>query len=74
MTKKEFSLIYQWNDNDYRPDVRFELGMNETGFTMHITIPESNPMREKTEHFSAVCGQLRGMVRELCTGNLRPVL
>ena len=54
MTKKEFTLIYQWNDNDYRPDVRFELGMNEIGFTMHITIPEANPMREKTEHFDAV--------------------
>ena len=55
MTKKEFTLIYQWNDNDYRPDVRFYLGMNETGFTMHITIPEADPMREKTKHFSSVC-------------------
>jgi len=55
MEKKEFSLTYPWNTNGYCPDVRYVLGMNENGFTMHITVPETNPRRVMTQHQQSVC-------------------
>ncbi len=50
-----FKLFYPWDKNGYCPDVRYELGVNETGFTMRITVPESDPRREMTQHFQNVC-------------------
>ena len=54
MRKQTFTLTYPWDKNGYKPKVVFELGMNETGFVMHITVPESNPRREQTEHLHFV--------------------
>jgi len=55
MEKKTFRLTYPWAPEGYTPDTVYELGMNENGFTMHITTPESDPLREKTEHQQTVC-------------------
>lgn len=55
MKRKEFTFIYPWDSNGYCPDVRYVLDMNETGFTMHITVPEANPRREMTQNFQPVC-------------------
>ena len=52
---KTFTLIYPWDTNGYCPDVYFHLDVNEVGFTMHITVPESDPRRVETEHFAPVC-------------------
>ena len=54
MKKQTFTLQYPWDKNGYKPNVLFELGMNEDGFTMHITVPESDPLREKKEHLEFV--------------------
>ena len=54
MKKQTFTLQYPWDKNGYKPNVLFELGMNEEGFTMHITVPESDPLREKKEHLEFV--------------------
>ena len=58
MKNQIFTLTYPWDEtldqNGYKPEVTFELGMNEIGFTMDITTLESNPKREKTEHLQFV--------------------
>lgn len=54
MKKQTFTLTYPWDKNGYKPNVVFELGMNEIGFVMHITVPESDPRREQTEHLHFV--------------------
>lgn len=58
MKKQVFTLSYPWDEtvdkNGYKPEVNFELGMNEVGFTMNITVMEANPKREKTEHLQFV--------------------
>ena len=47
MKKQLFTLSYPWDEtwdkNGYKPEVTFELGMNEDGFTMNITVLEANP-------------------------------
>ena len=50
-----FTLTYPWDENGCCPDVRFELGRNEEGFTMHIIVQESDPRREVKQHFGPVC-------------------
>lgn len=55
MKTQIFKLTYPWSDNGYCPDVEFELGVIDTGFTMHITVPEANPRREITENHQSVC-------------------
>lgn len=58
MKKQTITLTYPWDEtwdkNGYKPEVFFELGMNEAGFTMHITVKESNPRRVQTEHLAFV--------------------
>lgn len=54
MKNQKFTLTYPWDENGYMPEVVFELGMSEEGFTMHITVPEADPLREKTEHLQFV--------------------
>ena len=58
MNKQVFALTYPWNEtwdkNGYKPEVKFELGMYEDGFTMDIVVMEADPKREKTEHFQFV--------------------
>ena len=54
MKKRFFTLQYPWDKNGYQPEVIFELGRNGDGFTMHMTVPESDPKREKTEHLQFV--------------------
>ena len=54
MKKRYFTLTYPWDTNGYKPEVVYELDMNEEGFVMHIIVPERNPRREQTEHLSFV--------------------
>ena len=54
MKKQKFTLFYPWDPEGYKPEVTFELGMNGEGFTMDITVLESDPLREKTEHLQYV--------------------
>lgn len=54
MEKQIFTLTYPWDKYGYKPIVVFELGVNEDGFVMHITVLESNPRREQTEHLHFV--------------------
>ena len=54
MEKQTFTLSYPWDKNGYKPVVVFELGLNEKGFTMHINVLETDPLREKTEHLEFV--------------------
>lgn len=58
MKNQSFTLTYPWDEawdkNGYKPEVVFELGMNEEGFTMHINVQEADPKREKTEHLQFV--------------------
>ena len=73
MKKQTFTLTYPWDEswdkNGYKPEVVFELGMNEEGFTMHINVQESNPRREQTEHLAFVhedsCVEMEIQSREL---------
>jgi len=55
MKTKEFTLTYPWDKNGYRPDVRYVLGLKETGFTMHIIVHETNPRRVMTQRNQPVC-------------------
>ena len=55
MNTKEFTLIYPWDTNGYCPDVRYVMGVDKAGFTMHITVPEANPRRVMTHNFQPVC-------------------
>ena len=52
---QKFTLTYPWDENGYCPDVTFELGKTEEGFTMHIHVPESDPRKEVVQHFGPVC-------------------
>lgn len=54
MKKQLFMLSYPWDKNSYKPEVIFELGQNENGFTLNIVVVEKNPRREKTEHLQFV--------------------
>ena len=54
MEKQVFTATYPWDENGYKPKVTYELSVVETGFAMHITAWESNPLREKTEHLQFV--------------------
>lgn len=54
MKTQRFTLTYPWDENGYKPEVVYELSMNEHGFVMHITVPESDPKRVKTEHLQFV--------------------
>ena len=54
MKKQVFTLTYPWDKNGYKPEVIFELGIQEAGFAMDITAWEANPRREKTEHLQFV--------------------
>ena len=54
MKTQRFTLTYPWDENGYKPKVVYELSMNEDGFVMHITVPESDPKRVKTEHLQFV--------------------
>ena len=54
MKKQTFTLTYPWDKNGYKPEVIFDLDMCEDGFVMHISVPESNPRREHTEHLHFV--------------------
>jgi len=58
MKTKTFTLTYPWeptqDKNGYKPEVLFELNKNDEGFTMHITVQESDPKRVKTEHLDFV--------------------
>lgn len=54
MKTQRFTLTYPWDENGYKPEVVYELSMNEDGFVMHITVPESDPKRVKTEHLQFV--------------------
>lgn len=58
MKKQIFNLSYPWDEtwdkNGYKPEVVFELSVNEKGFAMHINVQEADPKREKTEHLQPV--------------------
>lgn len=54
MNQKTFTLTYPWDENGYKPEVLFTLGVNEDGFTMHIVTQESNPRREETKQLNFV--------------------
>ena len=55
MKEKKFAIQhYSWETNGYEPKVEFILNMAENGFHMHIQVWESDPLREKTEHFQFV--------------------
>lgn len=51
---QSFTLTYPWDDCGYKPYTEFNLDVNETGFTMHITVWEQNPKRTEKEHQAAV--------------------
>ena len=50
MDTKKFQVSYPWDTSGYTPRTIFELGMNDDGFLMHITVYESDPRREQREH------------------------
>jgi len=55
MKAKNFSVNhYRWEKNGYQPKVDYTLSVENCGFHMHIVVHESNPKREKTEHFQHV--------------------
>ena len=54
MESKKFTLTYPWDENGYKPEVEFELGMCDTGFTMHIVVQESDPRRVETKQLNFV--------------------
>ena len=54
MKEKHYTLTYPWDENGYKPEVDFTLGVNDKGFTMHIVTKESNPRREETRQLNYV--------------------
>lgn len=45
----------QWGSDAYNVPVYAQLSYDEEGFTVRFTVWESDPLREKTEHFDNVC-------------------
>lgn len=43
-----------WGFTEYTPEVYAKVVYDETGFTVEFVTKESNPLREKTEHFQEV--------------------
>ena len=54
MAKKEFTLVYPWDENGYKPDVNFELSVSDTAFHLHIIAHEKNPKRVETRQLHHV--------------------
>lgn len=50
MTPQTFTLTYPWDVNGYKPYAEYELGMDDKGFLMRITVCECDPRRVETEH------------------------
>jgi hypothetical protein len=55
MENKTFALTYPWDKNGYKPDVTYELGVDDMGFHMYIKAKERNPRRVETEHQKMIC-------------------
>ena len=54
MKTQEFTLTYPWDNNGYKPDVNFQLSVQEDAFHLHIQAHESNPKRVETKHLNYV--------------------
>ena len=55
MAEQKYSINhYDWVGNGYEPKAEFSLSVEENGFHMHIEVWETDPLREKTEHFQPV--------------------
>lgn len=55
MKGKSFTLTYPWDTNGYKPNTVFELWADGSGFHIHITTEEKNPLCKKQVHQSMVC-------------------
>lgn len=52
--QKQYTIWYPWDENGYKPEVFFTLGVCENGFTMHIKTKETEPKREAKAHLEPV--------------------